>query len=81
MIPIVAPFDRDRVRRLLKLCLHKSYFALLWLVCISPSSSTLIPCQCFMETCTGDLAKAYTNKAYQEKEERYHMKNVKQCIL
>jgi hypothetical protein len=27
-----------------------------------------------METCTGDLAKAYTNKAYQEKEERYTMR-------
>jgi hypothetical protein len=38
-------------------------------------------CQCFMETCTGDLAKAYTNKAYQEKEERYTMKNENQCIL
>jgi hypothetical protein len=38
-------------------------------------------CQCFMETCTGDLAKAYTNKAYQEKEERYNMKNENQCIL
>jgi hypothetical protein len=28
-----------------------------------------------METYTGDLAKAYTNKAYQENEERYTMKN------
>ena len=34
-----------------------------------------------METCTGDLAKAYTNKDYQEKEERYNMKNKNQCIL
>jgi hypothetical protein len=31
--------------------------------------------QCFMETCTRDLAKTCTNKAYQEKEERYTMKN------
>jgi hypothetical protein len=38
-------------------------------------------CQCFMETCIGDLAKAYTNKAYQEKEERYNIKNENQCIL
>jgi hypothetical protein len=38
-------------------------------------------CHCFMETCTGDLAKSYTNKAYQEKEERYNMKNENQCIL
>jgi hypothetical protein len=38
-------------------------------------------CQCFMETCTGDLAKSYTSKAYQEKEERYTMKNENQCIL
>jgi hypothetical protein len=30
-------------------------------------------CQCFMETCTRDLAKANTNKAYQEKEERFNM--------
>jgi hypothetical protein len=37
--------------------------------------------QCFMETCTIDLAKAYTNKDYQEKEERYNMKNENQCIL
>jgi hypothetical protein len=34
-----------------------------------------ILCQCFMETYIGDLAKAYTNKNYQEKEERYTMKN------
>jgi len=34
-----------------------------------------------METCTGDLAKAYTNKAYQEKEERYIMKNENKSIL
>jgi hypothetical protein len=39
------------------------------------------PYQCFMETCIGDLAKAYTNKSYQEKEERYNMKNENQCIL
>jgi hypothetical protein len=26
-------------------------------------------CQCFMETYTGDLVIAYTNKAYQEKDE------------
>jgi hypothetical protein len=32
-------------------------------------------CECF------NLAKAYTNKAYQEKEERYNMKNENQCIL
>ena len=34
-----------------------------------------------METCTRDLAKEYTNKSYQEKEERYNMKNENQCIL
>jgi hypothetical protein len=28
-----------------------------------------------------DLAKAYTNKTYQEKEERHNMKNENQCIL
>ena len=38
-------------------------------------------CQCFMETFTRDLAKEYTNKDYQEKEERYNMKNDNQCIL
>ena len=38
-------------------------------------------CQCFMETYTGDLAKAYIKKSYQEKEERYNMKNENQCIL
>ena len=38
-------------------------------------------CQCFMETYTGDLAKACTNKTYQEKEERYTMNNENQCIL
>jgi hypothetical protein len=40
-----------------------------------------ICCQCLMETCTGDLAKAHTNKYYQEKEERCTMKNENQCIL
>jgi hypothetical protein len=35
----------------------------------------------FMETRTKDLAKACTNKAYLEKEERYTMKNDNQCIL
>jgi hypothetical protein len=59
----------------------KSSFSLLCLVWVSPSSSALIPCQRFMETCTGDLDKSYTNKAYQEKEERYNMKNENQCIL
>jgi hypothetical protein len=34
-----------------------------------------------METYTGDLAKAYKNKAYQENEERYNMNNENQCIL
>jgi hypothetical protein len=34
-----------------------------------------------METFTGDLAKAYTTKGYQEKEERYTMKNENQCII
>jgi hypothetical protein len=34
-----------------------------------------------METGIGDLAKAYTNNAYQEKEERYTMKNDNQCVL
>jgi hypothetical protein len=38
-------------------------------------------CQCFMETYTRDLAKAYKNKAYQEKEETCNMKNENQCIL
>jgi hypothetical protein len=42
---------------------------------------TKVLCQCFMETYRGDLAKAYTNKAYQEKEERYTVKNENQCIL
>jgi hypothetical protein len=56
-------------------------FTLLWLVWVAPSSSALIPCHYFMETYTGDLAKAYTNKVYQEKEERYKMKNENQCIL
>jgi hypothetical protein len=38
------------------------------LACLACSSNiALIPCQCFMETCTGDLAKTSTNKAYQEK--------------
>jgi hypothetical protein len=35
----------------------------------------------FHGTCIGYLAKACTNKAYQEKEERYNMKNENQCIL
>jgi hypothetical protein len=33
-----------------------------------------------MENYTGDLAKAYTNKSYQEKE-RYNMENENKCIL
>jgi hypothetical protein len=53
--------------------LQNSDFPLLWLVWFSPSSSALIPCQCFMETCTGDLAKESTNKSYQEKDERFNM--------
>jgi hypothetical protein len=81
VIPIVTPFVKDRPRRLRKLGLLNDSFALLWLVWVAPSRSALIPCQCFMETCTGDLAKAYTNKAYQEKEERYNMNNENQRIL
>jgi hypothetical protein len=34
-------------------------------------------CQCFMETCTRDLAKATTNKAYQEKVRDLVWKNEK----
>jgi hypothetical protein len=30
-------------------------------------------CQCFMETCTGDLVIACTTKYYQEKNERFNM--------
>jgi hypothetical protein len=47
----------------------------------NPCMNVTDDCQCFMETCTGDLAKAYTNKSYQEKKERYNMKNENQCIL
>ena len=75
MIPIVAPFDRDRPRRFQKIGLLKDSFTLLWLVWVAPNNLAMIPCQCFMETYTRDLAKAYTNKAYHEKEERCNMKN------
>jgi hypothetical protein len=34
-------------------------------------------CQCFMETCTGDLAKESTNKAYQERKRDSIWKNEK----
>jgi hypothetical protein len=59
----------------------QSSFSLVYLVRVSPSSTTLIPFQCFIETCTGDLAKAYINKAYEENEERYNMKDANQCVL
>jgi transposase InsO family protein len=36
-----------------------------------------IPCQCFIETCIGDLAKTSTNKTYQERKRYPIWKNEK----
>jgi hypothetical protein len=37
----------------------------------------MIPCQCFIETCTGDLDKVSTNKDYQERKRDSIWKNDK----
>jgi hypothetical protein len=84
-----APFDRERVQDclLLHLSIGRHYDTirytyynrqninspLLWLVYISPRSSTLIPCQCFMETYRGYISRESKNKSYQEKDERFNM--------
>jgi hypothetical protein len=41
------------------------------------SKSLYQSCQCFMETCMGDLSKASTNKSYQERKRDSIWKNEK----
>jgi hypothetical protein len=53
-------FGPNFIPTMAKTRFSKPTHALLWLVWVGPSSLALIPCQCFMETCTGDLGKAYT---------------------
>jgi hypothetical protein len=67
---MLTPSDRAKVRQSHStriFLVETLIFLILSLIWIAPNNLALIPCQCFIKTCTGDLAKTSTNKAYQER--------------